>query len=127
MTGLGISLIVNAAVTGLIVFRILKVYNEVKPIFEHRTLGNGGPAGARLRSIMLIIIESGMAMFTIQLTRVVLTIFQNETFYISAGINKIFNVIIQSLVISTCILLRSFLGNYTHHYPPASVNGIILS
>ena len=48
MTGLGISLTVNATVTGLIVLRILKVYNEVKPTFGHRTLGNGGPAEAKL-------------------------------------------------------------------------------
>ena len=127
MTGLGISFTVNAAVTGLIVFRILKVYNEVEPTFEYRTLGNSGPAGAKLRSIMLIIIESGMAMFAIQLIRVVLTGLQNKGFYISGDINKIFNVIIPSLVISTFILLRLFLGNYTHPHPLASVNGIILS
>ena len=127
MTGLEISFTVNAAVTGLIVFRILKVYNEVEPTFEYRTLGNSGPAGAKLRSIMLIIIESGMAMFAIQLIRVVLTGLQNKGFYISGDINKIFNVIIPSLVISTFILLRLFLGNYTHPHPLASVNGIILS
>ena len=127
MIGLGISLTVNAAVTGSIVFRILKVYKEVKTTFGHRTLGNGEPAGAKLRSIMLIIIESGMAMFTIQLIRVVLTILQNNAFYISVGINQTLNVIIESLVICTFILLRLFLGNYTHHNPLASVNGIILS
>ena len=94
MTALGISLTVNAAVTGLIVLRILKVYKEVEPTFGHRTLGNSGPAKAKLRSIMLIIIESGMAMFTIQLIRVLLTILQNDAFRISVGINQMFNVII---------------------------------
>ena len=93
MTAVGISLTVNAAVTGLIVFRIFEVYKEVKPTIENRILGNSEPAGAKLRSIMLIIIESGMAMSTIQLIRVVLTILQNEGFYILAGINKIFIVI----------------------------------
>ena len=127
MTGLGISLTVNAAVTALIVLRILKVYKEVEPTFEYRTLGNSGPAGAKLRCMIMIIIESGMAMLAIQLIRVVLTIVQNEGFYISVVINKIFTVIIQSLVISTFILLRLFLGNYTHPHPLASVNGIILS
>ena len=127
MAALGISLTVNAAVTASIVLRILKVYKEVKPTFEHRTLGNSGPAEAKLQCIILLIIESGMAMFTIQLIRVVLTILQNEGFYMSAGINKILNVIIQSLVISTFTFLRLFLGNYTHPHPLASVNGIILS
>ena len=127
MTGLGISLTVNATVTGLIVLRILKVYREIKPTFEHRTLGNGEPAGSKLWSIMLIIIESGMAMLTIQLIRVVLTILQNYDLYISVSINQILNVIIQSLVIYTFILLKLSLGNYTHHHPLASVNGIILS
>ena len=127
MTGLGISLTVNAAVTALIVLRILKVYKEFKLTFEHRTLCNGGPAEAKLRSIMLIIIESGMAMLTIQLIRVVLIVLQNNALFISVRINQIFNVIIQSLIISTFILLRLFLGNYTHPHPLASVNGIILS
>ena len=98
-TGLGISLTVNAAVTGLVVLRIFKVYKEVKPTFKRRNLGNGGPARGKLRSIMLIIIESGMAMFTIQLIRVVLTILQNNAFYISVGINQTLNVIIESLEI----------------------------
>ena len=66
-------------------------------------------------------------MFTTQLIRVVLTIIQNEALYISVDINQIFNVIVESLVISTFILLRLFLGNYTRHHPLASVNGIILS
>ena len=127
MTCLGISLTVNATVTGLIMLRILKVYKEVNLTFRHRTLGNGGPAEAKLRSIMLIIVESGMAMLTIQLIRVVLTILENDAFYISVGMNQMFNVIIQSLIISTFILLRLFLGNYTHPHPLASVNGIILS
>ena len=125
MTALAISLTVNTAVTGLIVLKILEVYKEVKPTLEHQTLGNGGPAGAKLRSIMLIIIESGMAMFTIQLIRVVLTILQNDAFCISISINQIFHVIIQSLVICAFILLRSCLGNYTHHHPLASVNGFV--
>ena len=74
MTALGISLTVNAAVTDLIVLRILRVCKEVEPTFGHQTLGNNGPAEAKLRSIMLIMIKSGMAMFTIQLIRVLLTI-----------------------------------------------------
>ena len=78
---------------------------------------------------MLIIIESGMAMFTIQLIQVVLSILQNDALSISFCVNQIVNVIIQSLIICICtfILPRLFSGNYTHPHPFASVNGIILS
>ena len=74
-TSLAISLTVNVVVTGLIVLRIVKVYWEVRPTPEDRDLGIGGGNG-RLRSIIFIIIESGMAMFSIQLVRAVLYILQ---------------------------------------------------
>jgi hypothetical protein len=65
--GLTASMAVNALVTGMIVFRILKV--TVKPTVE-RTLSS--TRGNRFRHIMFVIIESGMALFAIQLVRVVL-------------------------------------------------------
>ena len=64
----------NALVTGLIVFKILKVFLEVKANSVEQTSGSltsaGGPI---LRHIVFIIIESGMALFAIQLLRVVIT------------------------------------------------------
>ena len=96
-TSLAISLTVNAVVTGLIVLRIVKVYWEVRPTSEDRNLGVGGGNG-RLRSIIFTIIESGMAMFSIQLIRVVLYILQLDTTYLVVGINKMFFVIIQSVI-----------------------------
>jgi hypothetical protein len=54
---------VNTLVTGMIVFRILKV-TRARP----STLSGGN----KFRHIMFIIIESGMALFAIQLVRVVL-------------------------------------------------------
>ena len=64
LTGLAASMVVNALVTGMIVFRILKV-TRARP----STLTGGN----KFRHIMFIIIESGMALFAIQLVRIVLS------------------------------------------------------
>ena len=92
MTSLAISLTMNAVVTGLIVFRIVKVYWEARPTSEDRDLGVGG-ANGKLRSIIFIVIESGMAMFSVQLVRVVLNALQLDALYLVVGINQMFNVI----------------------------------
>ena len=68
-------MVVNALVTGMIVFKILKVFLEIKATSVEQTFGSlsstgGGP---KLRHIIFIIIESGMALFAIQLVRVVIT------------------------------------------------------
>ena len=60
---------VNALMTGMIVFRVLKV-TGVKPTSIERTLGS--TEGNKFRHIMFVIIESGMALFAIQLVRIVL-------------------------------------------------------
>ena len=65
---------VNALVTGLIVFKILKVFLEVKVTSVEQTLGSlSSTGGTKLRHIIFIIIESGMALFAILLVRVVIT------------------------------------------------------
>ena len=65
---------VNALVTGLIVFKILKVFLEVRATSVEQTLGSllNSTGGPKLRHITFIIIESGMALFAIQLARVVI-------------------------------------------------------
>ena len=93
MTSLVISLIVNAVGTGMIVLRIVKVYWEVRPTPEDRGLGIGR-ANRKLRPIIFIIIESGMAMFSTQLVRVVLDIVGPDAIPFLLGINQMFNVII---------------------------------
>ena len=60
---------VNALMTGMIVFRILKA-TGVKPTSVERTLGS--TEDNKFRHIIFIIIESGMALFAIQLVRFVL-------------------------------------------------------
>ena len=68
-------MVVNALVTGLIVFKILKVFLEVnKATSVDRALGSlSSTGGPKLRHIIFIIIESGMALFSIQLVHVVIS------------------------------------------------------
>ena len=75
LTSLILSLAVNTLVTGLIVFKILKVFLEIKAVTNssvERTLGVSTTGGgvAKYRHIIFVIIESGLALFTIQLIRV---------------------------------------------------------
>ena len=51
----------------------MKVYLAVKLTLSEKFLGGTG-GGRKLRSIILMLIESGMALFAIQLARLVLTI-----------------------------------------------------
>ena len=96
-------MIVNPLVTGLIVFRILKVFQEVKTgTADDQILGVTG--GSTLRRVIFIIIESGMALFSIQLARLVVTIVNtdaaHDAFYLIGSIHEMLNVII-ILVIAT--------------------------
>ena len=96
---------VNALGTSMIVFRILKA-SGVKPTSVERTLGSTG--SNKFRHIMFIIIESGMALFAIQLVRFVwqfipppVTVDQESMFLnaaydivIDINLNQMLNVII---------------------------------
>ena len=78
LTGLATSMTVNALMTGLIVFRIFKiVFRQVRPTSDERKLGATG--GRQIYSIMAIIIESGMILFSIQLVRFVVTVVETNT------------------------------------------------
>ena len=68
------SMTVNALSTGLIVFRIFKVFRDAKNITTSDEESLGFTGGSKLRSVIFVIIESGMALLVIQLARVVLTI-----------------------------------------------------
>ena len=99
ITGLAASMAVNALVTGMIVFKILKVFLEVNPILTELTLDSTG--GSKLRHIIFVIIESGITLFAIQLIRLVFGILPME-WTIVAGeyvviINQMINVIIRSV------------------------------
>ena len=105
LTGLTLSMTVNALVTGLIVFRIFKVFLEVKVCTaEDRILGVTG--GSTLRRVIFILIESGMALFSIQSARLLVTIVgllidtdaPYAAFLLIAGIHEMLNVIIRSVI-----------------------------
>jgi len=72
VTGLTLSMTVNALVTGLIVFRILKVSWEVKTTLEDQILDVTDGSGT-LQRVIFVLLESGMALFCIQLARLVVT------------------------------------------------------
>ena len=108
LTALAASMVVNALVTGLIILKILIVFLEVKATSVGRTLGSlsSNAGGSKLRHIIFIIIESGMALFAIQLVRVVLTsmpaVQTDESSVYSAlqiviSIHEMVNVIIRSV------------------------------
>ena len=100
ITGLAASMTVNALMTGMIVFRILKA-TGVRPTSVERILGSA--EGNKFRHIMFIIIESGMALFAIQLVRIVLSFVSvpveqipilQAAFDFVAALNQMLNVII---------------------------------
>ena len=118
MTGLATSMAVNTLVTGMIVFRILKVTAGVKPTSIERSLGSTG--GSNFRHIMFVIIESGMALFVIQLIRVVLAMLvvypvrtmPGKDFFIIATVEDIVIAINQMLnVIIIIISVRSYFAD----------------
>ena len=97
LAGLAMSMTVNFLVTGLIVFRIFKVYREVvKPTLKIETLG-ATTGGSKMRTVIFVLVESGMALFSIQLARVVITIVQTDAalniYNIIANIHQMLNVI----------------------------------
>jgi hypothetical protein len=105
-TGLTVSMVVNVMVTGLIVFKIFKVFRTAKgnTTSEEKSLGVTG--GGKLSSIIFIIIESGMALFDIQLARVVLagsalqTDVETEAYTSFTVIHQMLNVNISSFIVT---------------------------
>ena len=96
-----LSIAVNTLVTGLIVFKILRVFLEVKAATTsvERTLGKTW-AGTTLRHVIFVIIESGMAFLVVQLAHLMFYILEPEGhaaadkgYIMSTGINQMFNVI----------------------------------
>ena len=123
---------VNALVTGLIVFRIFKVFRQVKPTSNEQALGSTG--GRKLYSIISIIIESGMILFSIQLARFVVTVVQTNAadyaYQIIVCIHEILTVIITfrhlSLLLIILLILCWLQGHNTYNHSGAGVNGIVL-
>ena len=134
ITGLTASMVVNALMTGMIVFRILKA-TGVKPTSVERTLGS--TEGNKFQHLMFIIIESGMALFAIQLVRLVLFFISvpvEQLPLLEVGgdfvivINQLLNVIIIRCLFYFFVLLMAFtwLGNCTNDNFGAGSNEVVL-
>ena len=98
VTGLAMSMVLNALVMSLIVFKIFKVFREVKPTSDERNLGATG--GSSLRPTIFVLIESGMLLFSAQLVRLVLgsiaswtnNMNANNAYTLSVSIHEMLNV-----------------------------------
>ena len=115
------SMIVNALATGLIVFRIFKVFREVKDVTTSDEKSLGVTGGRKLHSIIFIIIESGMALFAIQLARVVLAAIMlngnseiNVPYSLIVPIHEMLNVIISSVIVASCFTDNVDLARVLH-------------
>ena len=101
VAGIAMSMTVNALATGLIVLRIFKVLREVKAATTSDEQLLGATGGSKLQTIIFIVIESGMALFSIQLIRLVVTVLATNAatanaFQIIISIHQMLNVIIRS-------------------------------
>ena len=106
LTAFAASMAVNTLATGLIVFKILKVFLEVKGLKANSVEGTLTPSlgssssagGSKLQHVIFVIIESGLTLFVIQLIRVVFVNLPAErlpnTFNIVVAIHQMVNVII---------------------------------
>jgi hypothetical protein len=100
-----VSITMNALVTDLIVFRIFKVFRQVKDVTTSNKKSLGVTGRRKLRSIIFIIIESGMALFAIQLLRLAVaatgqvTNAEQDIYQLVIGIHQVLNVVIKSVIV----------------------------
>ena len=110
------SMIVNALATGLIVFRIFKVFREVKDITSSDEKSLGITRGRKLRSVIFIMIESGMALLVIQVARVVLAIIDISSTNVNLAWEAAYNLIISiheilNVITSPVMAIHCFTDN----------------
>ena len=95
IVGLPLTMTVNALVTGLIAFKIFKVFHEVNTATADDQVSVTG--GTTFQRAIFIIIESAMVLFSVQLTRLVAAIVTtdatNDVYYLISGIHQMLNVI----------------------------------
>ena len=90
LASLAITMTVNALATALIVFRIFKAFRQSRVMF-------GATGGTKFRSIIFVLVESGLLLFSIQLARLVATIFlingEEDAYEVFSSIHQQLNVI----------------------------------
>ena len=110
------------------------MFRQVKSISDERILGAAG--GSTLRSLIFVLIESGMVLFSIQLFRLVIASILvwtdvafklNNVYPFIIGIHQMLNVIIRSDIFLLFILLIicGYIGHNTYNHSSASVDGIL--
>ena len=131
LTSLTVSMTVNAVATGLIVFRLFKISSEVKSVTTSDEKSLGFTAGRKLHSIIFVIIESGMALFAIQLARLAITAtglqtnVENDVFALIAGTHPMLNVNILIIPWLYILLITwTWIGHNTYPHPCTGVNEI---
>ena len=85
---LSLSLVENALVTGLIIFKILTVYREIQGLENRVGYANGLQVGRRASDIFPIVpmlIESGMITFVAQFVQILMFKFNYLAYPIIAG------------------------------------------
>jgi hypothetical protein len=117
---------VDALVTGLIVFKILQVFRAVRSTAsEKQDLGSTG--GKKLQATIFVIIESGMALFSIQVVRVVVTIVTTNAalnvFFLIAGVNAMLNGITPTIILVRVAMGLSFHDDKTFVEATESLTG----
>ena len=118
LTSMATSMAVNALMTGLILFKICKVFLEVKATSVEQTLGSlSSTRDNKLQHILFVIIESGMALFAVQLIRVVLGSLAAHSETETSGVNIALNLVIgiQEMV---NVIIRSV---HFYYFPLAEV------
>jgi len=111
MTGLVMSMVVNAVVTMIIVFKILKVFWQVKTTAADDHILDITP-GSILRRVIFILIESGTALFFIQVFRIVVTFVNtdaaNNTYGSVCCIHQVLNGITPTIILVRVSMGLSF-------------------
>ena len=120
ITGLTASMAVNALVTGLIVFKILKVFLQVNPILVELTLGSIG-GGSKLQHVIFVIIESGMTLFAIQLIRLLFTILPMEWTFDASNYVVVINEMLNVIIISVHFYFFRFTDNIYQGIAPTII------
>ncbi|KAF8811385.1 hypothetical protein BYT27DRAFT_7240480 [Phlegmacium glaucopus] len=111
LAGVAVSMTVNALVTCLIVFKIFKVYHEVKSTSDDQSLG--ATNGSKIRTVIFIVIESGMALLSIQLARLMVMMFVGtdagvKIFFIIVPIHQVLNGIAPTIILVRVSMGLSF-------------------
>ena len=115
-TSYAVTMAVNGLATGLIVFKILKMFLEVNA-------ATGARDTTKYRHIVFIIIESGMTLFVIQLVRLVLWVVEpnqllmplSPALYYILLIGEMFNVIIRSVhFYFFCFTEKNYMARASH-------------